>query len=345
MVRRKPEVDKTIRPEYVPVTIWKEYQECKGESEMQSAFERLIFGDGINNSQRAMQRTWMAIENSRLSRWNDFLKKSDDKLLFKGESYDKGGKYGALSWQLKHLVHIGKDDFSKYRTPTQEAEQLREISMAGRKFLSLLDAYYQAETDSFLELSHEEIDTLISNILNENKIKQLFQDMQWNIADWVNDYFGTSEFEEKAEMRQRIIAEYEQAVKNDLIPLVIKYIPMKLPTSLNVQIGRALDGVEFEAVLIKEDSCILQKVNIRNPKQTYMVRYLSDCFYTLFRENELISPIGRIVGAILCKEITREDVKDALRGYPRYGIRKAFGGELEDSGEDAVHRGNAGENC
>lgn len=60
-----------------------------------------------------------------------------------------------------------------------------------------------------------------------------------------------------------------------------------------------------------------------------MIRYLSDSFYSMFGENSLVMPIGRIVGIVLCKEITREDVKNALKGYPQYGIRRSFKGELE----------------
>ena len=339
MARLRLGIDKTKRPEYMPITIWENYQEAHDKPEYRITFERLIFGDDKSNSQRSMQRTWLAIEEARLRRWNDFLKQSGDRLLYESEDFDKKGVYGALAMHVRSLATMQGEDFSKLLTPAQKASQLREIVSVGKRFFSLIESCYLHKDYFSPELNFQEMETLITSIRNESKIQQLLQELRWDIAHQATlrdlqtreiGYFYSDECAEKSKARHMIIEEYEQAVLNDIVPLLVKYIPGNWPVSLSEHIGKVLESVEDEAAFVRKDSCILPKVNIKDPKQIYMIRYLSDSFYSMFGENSLVMPLGRMVGAVLCKEITREDVKNALKGYPRYGIRRSFRGELEE---------------
>lgn len=275
MARLRLGIDKTKRPEYIPITIWEEYQEDHGKPEYRTIFERLIFGDDRYNSQKSMQRTWLAIEEARIKRWNDFLKQSGDKLLFESEDFDKEGKYGTLAMHVRFLATMQGEDFSKLLTPAQKASQLREIVSVGKRFVSLVESCYLPKDYFPHILNSQEKETLITSILNESKIQQCLQEVRWDIAhkatlrDLHNretGYFYSDEFTEKSEARRMIIEEYEQAVLNDIIPLLVKYIPGNWPVSLSEQISRVLEYLEDEAAFVEEDSCILPKVNIKDPK-------------------------------------------------------------------------------
>ncbi|MBK8454107.1 MAG: hypothetical protein WAQ53_07915 [Thiofilum sp.] len=321
-------VDKSICPEYLPLTIWDLYQEHKGNAELVCAYEKLIWGYAFS-SQKDIKRMWLVLESARKKKWSEMCR---SKVFYGGDSFDEVTTYEMFDIHIRTLIRVSKENTHEWLTPKQKADQVRALIKSGLEFADLLrdtsyDDYFGAG------LKREEYCQLSEQVLSNGKIVEVLQDLVFDVRmnaidrylskqSEVKDFLYHPDFTQLCDELSSIVAQYTQAIKEIIIPLVIEYALALHPVPLSERLRRDLSDLEDKPERIEEDSCILPRVNIKNAKQTYMIRYLTDCFYTLFRTRSLVMPVARFVGAILETNITRDEVRDALRGYPLYGIRQ-----------------------
>lgn len=89
-----------------------------------------------------------------------------------------------------------------------------------------------------------------------------------------------------------------------------------------------LEEIESELFFMRSDSKCKVTTTSKDPRK-HMVRYLYNSFFSMFQTTSLITPIARFVGAVLNEPLTREDVKNDLKGYPVYGIKRGWWEEGE----------------